>query len=97
MARKSAHEPKVYLVIWKDAISADAWDLVERELPLPLVMTVGWFVKQDDEKIVLLSSVSDPTEEGEKATGFAKLSIPIGMVEQVYELAVTRKKKKVNK
>lgn len=82
-------------VFWRDAIETSrGWVRGGLLEPPPLVHSRGWLVKQTDNFVVLCASM-DPLlgEEGEITQ---VMTIPVSMMEGVYELRTTRKKVKQN-
>lgn len=68
-------------VKWRDAQTSHGWDHIDDvELEVPVVTTVGFLVKEDENAIMVASSVGD-----DKHTN-ARMLIPIGMVVSRKEL-----------
>ena len=62
-------------VEWKDAQTSHGWELADDlEVEIPIVTTVGFLVKENDQGLLIASSV------GADRHSNARIVIPIGMV-----------------
>lgn len=82
---------KLVLVKWYDAVSHEksGWKPQEEvaNTKPPLIRTVGWILKQDKKKIVLVSTIGDDDCDGDT-------TLPIGMIKEIIPLTERPKNEK---
>ena len=56
---------EIILVEWTDCISYDSWDdfSEHEDLELPTILSVGFLIKETDDKVILSSLVDDENEQ----------------------------------
>lgn len=72
-------------VVWDDAVSNDGWVEVDAVEPIPRVITRGWVIKDDADKVTLANSIFDNNRQTVGGTQ----TIPRGMIVSFRKLKVT--------
>ena len=74
-------EPRLVEVTWMDASSDDDWkDSDDEPVALVTCRTVGWLIRRDDKRLVVVQTITDDDGRGNE------WSIPAGCVKKVRRL-----------
>lgn len=73
----SINYPLVY-VVWKDAVSSDAWRDTTEEFKLTTIHTVGFMITEDDESITLTMNL-----DMDNAAVSMTMTIPLAWIESM--------------